>query len=161
MRPIWAKCCFLCWCCTSTNARVNQGCKPKNLLCHWPSLGQPICAKHCALWRRTRRRILWWWQWWREAKKNGGRPCKGKRRQFKKIVDKMKLEIENDPFGFNLPNAELPVSISSTEKLRDRVAQILRDYHNEVLERLADQGKDSRTKLSLWRNLSHLRASVQ
>jgi len=85
----------------------------------------------------------------RLKRKNGGRPCKGKRRRFRKFVDKMKLEIDKDPFGFNLHNAELPVSISTTQKLRDKVAQILSDYHNEVLEQLADAGKDSRTKLSL------------
>jgi len=82
-------------------------------------------------------------------KKGGGRPCKGKRRRFRKYVDKMKLEIDKDPFGFNVHTAELPVSIATTDKLRGKVIQILKAYQSEVLERLADPSTFSGTKLSL------------
>jgi len=85
----------------------------------------------------------------RRKKKGGGRPCKGKRRRFRKYVDKMKLEIDKDPFGFNVQTAELPVSIATTDKLRDKVIQILKAYQSEVLAGLAGPSTFSGTKLSL------------
>lgn len=73
--------------------------------------------------------------------KKRGRPCKGKRQRFRKYVEKMKLEIDKDPFGFNVDNVGLPVSITTANKLQDKFIQILRNYQIEVLEGLADPSK--------------------
>jgi len=77
----------------------------------------------------------------REHKKQHGRPCKGKRQRFRKYIGKMRLEIEKDPFGFNVENTEMPISLASTKKLHGKLLQILRTHQIEVLEGLADPGK--------------------
>jgi len=77
----------------------------------------------------------------KQHKKQRGRPCKGKRRRFQKYVEKMKLEIEKDPFGFNVDNTDLPMSIATTHKLHGKFIQILRTYQIEILEGLTDPGK--------------------
>jgi len=53
----------------------------------------------------------------------------------------MKLEIEKDPFGFNVDNTDLPMSIATTHKLHGKFIQILRTYQIEILEGLTDPGK--------------------
>jgi len=79
------------------------------------------------------------------------RPSKGKRQRFRKYVDKMKLEIKKDPFGFKVDDTLLPLDIATTDKLRGRFTQILKAYQHEVLEGLADPNKESVTTLSILR----------
>jgi len=85
----------------------------------------------------------------RRQRKRCGRLCKGTCHRFQKYVDKMKLETENDPFGFHVENIELPVSTVVKDKFCGARIQILRSYEHEVLEGLADPSKHLRITLGM------------
>lgn len=82
-----------------------------------------------------------------QHKKGRQRPCRGKRLQFQRYVEKMKLEIENDPSGFNVHKAELPASIATVDKFRGKFVHILSALQHDILEGLADPSRDAGTNL--------------
>jgi hypothetical protein len=74
-----------------------------------------------------------------DAGKAGGkggkriRPCKAKRMRCRKIMDKLKQEVEVSPETFNMDHVDLPQSLFFNDDLRDRFGAKLQSHQFQVL----------------------------
>jgi len=55
-----------------------------------------------------------------EKRRERQRPCKSKRDQYKKIVNKFEAEILRDPFGFNIESVKVPPRIFTSPELTSK-----------------------------------------
>jgi len=68
-----------------------------------------------------------------QVQKRHIRPCKGKRDRFRQYVDKLKLQVDQDPEGFTLGSVSFPKYLTESERGRNKVASILEDYRTQLL----------------------------
>jgi len=63
------------------------------------------------------------------------RPCKGKRLRRRKLMERLKTEIDGDVEFFNIQEVAWPPSLEASEKRRQRVIQEMEEYQHTVMSK--------------------------
>jgi len=66
------------------------------------------------------------------GRKNKYRPCRKQRNNFRKYVDKLKEQLQQDPEGFNIQKIEHPQWVMRGKGSGQKVANILGNYHAQL-----------------------------
>lgn len=56
------------------------------------------------------------------------RPCKGKRRRYRKLILKLIEEVNKDPYGFDFESLALPPSVALQSKAKEKLAKIMKEH---------------------------------
>mmetsp|Transcript_125968 Transcript_125968/g.350950 ORF Transcript_125968/g.350950 Transcript_125968/m.350950 type:complete len:219 (-) Transcript_125968:59-715(-) len=67
------------------------------------------------------------------------RPCKGKRKRLKGLIERLERVVEQDPEGFDIDNVELPPSVQARQELKYMVTQRLEKYRQDMLDKRRPQ----------------------
>lgn len=67
-----------------------------------------------------------------QQEKRSQRPCKGKRDRYRKLVLRIQQAIDEDPEGFDLEATELPPSIASNKKLKQKLQKRVQAYTSNI-----------------------------
>jgi len=67
-----------------------------------------------------------------ETGKKHLRPCKSKRDKFRKYVDSLKAQLEEDPQGFDCSKIQHPQNLVQDKRGVDKVASIIEKYRAQI-----------------------------
>jgi len=90
-----------------------------------------------------------------KPKKKCTRPCKGKRERFRKYVDKVKSQVDQDPEGFDCDKLNLPDGLVQNDKGRKKVASIIENYRAGIISKGTDGRPSEGTNASGSEALPH------
>jgi len=68
-----------------------------------------------------------------KPKRKCTRPCKGKRERFRKYVDKIKTQVDQDPEGFDYEKVDHPEGLLQNDKGRKKVESIIENYRAGIM----------------------------